>query len=459
MPSGRGNMSELENIDIISDGKGIALFGEGKELDRLLKQLDLTSRPLEMSRVAGAVGKTSSAVNGIAQASLNAGRWVKLSEKSARAFQKNTPMMKGSQKELVRAIFTGEKGKIKGIVEFVKPGSAYANPAVLMNVSGMMTQMALQQSIDEIAEYLAVLDAKIDDIIRVQKDSVIADMIGVGFVIDEAMTIRAQTGKVSDVTWSKVQATSFQLARTQAYVLLQLDDISQKLAKEKSIASLVQATQEAEKPISEWLAVLARCSQLNDAVGVLELDRVLDSNPDDVESHKTALDAARQQRLELLTTSTSGLITRVEAIGAYANGKLLLNPFESPAVIKASNAIGSRVEEFQLVMEIGESREELTARLWGEAALELRDDVVETSKRIGSATVGGTKKTVEASKKAFEHSKSALESAKEAVHNSKEVQEASKQAIEASKQALDESKKALGKSATWIAERAAKFKK
>lgn len=367
-------------------------------------------------------------------------------------------MMKGSTDKLVRGIFTGDQGKIKGIVEFAKPSAALANPMVLANVSGMMTQMALQQSIDEIAEYLAVIDAKIDDIIRVQKDSVIADMIGVGFVIDEAMTIRAQMGKVSDVTWSKVQATSFQLARTQAYVLLQLDDISTKLGKEKSIASLVKATQDAQQPIAEWLAVLARCSQLNDAVGVLELDRVLDSSPEDVGGHRTALNTARQQRLDQITTSTSGLITRVEAVGAYANGKLLLNPFESPAVIKASNTIGSRVEDFQRVLEIGESREELTARLWGEAAKDLRDDVVETSKRIGTATIGGTKKTVDASKQALEQSKKALKSAKEAVQNSKEVHEASKQALDATKQALEESKKALGKGSKWIAERAAKFK-
>jgi hypothetical protein len=451
-------LSGSEDFEIISDGQGIALFGEGKELDRFLKKEGLVSRPLDMARVMGNTGKAATVANGMSQAALNAGRWVKLSEKSARAIQ-NTPLMKGSSNKLVRGIFTGDKGKIKGIVEFVKPGAAYANPAALANISGMMTQFALQQSIDEIADYLAVIDAKIDDIIRVQKDSVIADMIGVGFVIDEAMTIRAQMGKVSEVTWSKVQATSYQLARTQAYVLLRLEDIDKKLKKEKSIASLVKATQEAEHPIAEWLAVLARCSQLNDAVGVLELDRVFDSSPEDLENHRTALNTARQQRLDLITTSTAGLLERVESIGAYANGKLLLNPFESPAVIRASNTIGARVEEFQKVLEIGESREDLTARMWAEAALELRDEVLETSKRIGSSTVEGTKKTLEASRKALDESKKVLSSATEAVKNSKDVQEASKQALDASKQAIEESKKALSKGSKWISERAAKFKK
>lgn len=454
-------MADTGNIESISDGQGVILFGSKSEIDRFLQSNSLPSREVDLTRFWSSAGQAGAVTSGAVNTATQVGRWVKITDNSA-SILKGAKLMSHPSKGVSRAIVTGAKSKTSHILEIFTPTKGLAmlsNPAMYAGAAGIMTQIALQQSMDEIAEYLAVIDAKIDDIIRVQKDSVIADMIGVGFVIDEAMTIRAQMGKVSDVTWSKVQATSFQLARTQAYVLLQLDDISTKLGKEKSIAALVKASQDAQQPIAEWLAVLARCSQLNDAVGVLELDRVLDSSPEDVEGHRTALNTARQQRLDLITTSTTGLITRVEAIGAYANGKLLLNPFESPAVIKASNTIGSRVEDFQRVMEIGENREELTARLWGEAALELRDDVVETSKRIGTATVGGTKKTVEASKKALEQSKKALSSAKDAVQNSKEVHEASKQALDASKQALEESKKALGKGSKWIAERAAKLKR
>ncbi len=42
----------------------------------------------------------------------------------------------------------------------------------------------------------------------------LADMIGVDLVVEEAMTIRDEVGRVSDVTWSTVQATSMTVART-----------------------------------------------------------------------------------------------------------------------------------------------------------------------------------------------------------------------------------------------------
>ena len=86
-----------------------------------------------------------------------------------------------------------------------------------------MAQLAMQQTMDEITDYLAAIEEKVDDVLRAQKDAVLADMIGAGFVIEEAMTVREQVGRVSEVTWSKVQATSMTIARTQAYALRQLD--------------------------------------------------------------------------------------------------------------------------------------------------------------------------------------------------------------------------------------------
>ena len=75
---------------------------------------------------------------------------------------------------------------------------------MLAGAAGVMAQMAMQQTMDEITDYLAVIDAKVDDVLRAQKDAVIADMIGVDVVLDEAMTIRDSVGRVSEITWSKV---------------------------------------------------------------------------------------------------------------------------------------------------------------------------------------------------------------------------------------------------------------
>ncbi len=50
-----------------------------------------------------------------------------------------------------------------------------------------MTQLAMQQQMDEIVEYLEKINEKVDDILRSQKDAVLADMIGVDLIIEDGL--------------------------------------------------------------------------------------------------------------------------------------------------------------------------------------------------------------------------------------------------------------------------------
>jgi hypothetical protein len=116
-------------------------------------------------------------------------------------------LRKSSKTSLSTGVLKGNSGQIRGFVQSAGPGSLLANPALLAGAAGIMAQVAMQQAMDEIIDYLATIDEKLDDVLRAQEDAVRADMTGVGFDIDEAMAIRERAGRVSEVTWSKVQAT------------------------------------------------------------------------------------------------------------------------------------------------------------------------------------------------------------------------------------------------------------
>ena len=257
-----------------------------------------------------------------------------------------------------------------------------------------MAQLAMQQTMDEITDYLATIDAKVDDVLRAQKDAVVADMIGVDFVIEEAMTIREKSGRVSEVTWSKVQATSLTIARTQAYALRQLDALAEKLEKKKAVGDLAKAAKEAESTVQEWLAVLARCFQLQDAIAVLELDRVLDASPDELDQHRLALRATRRERVSRISRTTERLVSRMNAAANAANAKVLLHPSASGAIVRSSNRATGAIVDFHQRLGIEGGRESLRARRWVEAAAETRDRVIATgaegvdsAKRLGSDTI------------------------------------------------------------------------
>ncbi len=217
---------------------------------------------------------------------------------------------------------------------------------MLAGAAGIMAQLAMQQTMDEITDYLATIDEKVDDVLRAQKDAVLARMIGVGFVIEEAMTIRETVGRVDEVTWSKVQAAPATIAETQAYALRQLDALAEKMERKTKIGDLAKTAKEAESKVQEWLAVLARCFQLQDAIAVLELDRVLDASPEELDRHRLGLKAARQNRLELISRSTERLMARMDAAAGTANSKVLLHPTTSPAVVQSSNHVAIAVVDF-----------------------------------------------------------------------------------------------------------------
>jgi len=380
-------------IQLISDGDGLAVIGNPTAVERFLVTEGLSSRDLGLHRLGSGLGAAGGIARAGSEIAASSGRWVKLSEKSAQAL-KSSGLMKGSEPGLSRAVLT-ENGSIKGILEIARaPGSFLANPALLAGAAGIMAQLAMQQTMEEITDYLATIDAKVDDILRAQKDAVLADMIGVDLVIEEAMTIRQQVGRVSEVTWSKVQGTSVTIARTQAYALRQLDALAEKVERTTKVGELAKASKEVESQLQEWLAVLARCFQLQDAIAVLELDRVLDAAPDELDRHRIGVRTARQNRLELISRTTERLTERMGLAAATANAKVLLHPSASRDVVHATNHVTTAVVDFHGRLGIATDREAWEARRWIDAAGDVRDRVVETGaggldagRRLGGQTV------------------------------------------------------------------------
>jgi predicted transcriptional regulator len=367
-----------DEIQLISDGDGLAVIGNPTAVERFLISEGLPSKDLGLKRLRSVLKIGAETAQAGSEIAAGSGRWVKLSKESAQLVEKYG-LRKSSKSGLSSGVLKGNNGQIKGFVEFAKgPGSFLTNPALLAGAAGIMAQLAMQQTMDEITDYLATIDEKVDDVLRAQKDAVLADMIGVDLVIEEAMTIREQVGRVSEVTWSKVQATPVTIARTQAYALRQLDALAEKMEHKTKIGDLAKTTKEAESRVQEWLAVLARCFQLQDAIAVLELDRVLDASPEELDRHRLALRAARQNRLELISRSTERLMARMDAAAGTANEKVLLHPTTSRAVVHSSDHVAIAVVDFHGRLGIERGRQSLEARRWVEAAAEVRDKVLET---------------------------------------------------------------------------------
>lgn len=375
-------------IELVNDGDGLSILGSQTDVERFMMSSGLDralSRDLSLQKLwsvattAGAVGQVG------ADAAASSGRWVKLTAESAAAVKEYGFMP--SKVPGVSHAMVGKPGDIKQWIQVVQPTSLLSTPFALTALTSVMQQRAMQQQMDEIVEYLQQLDAKVDDILRGQKDAVLADMIGVDLIIEEAMIVRDEVGRVSEVTWSKVQSTGTTIARTQGYALRQLDAIAEKLQSQRDVGDVAKATRKAEAQVREWLAVLARTFQLQDGLAILELDRVLSTSPEELESHRAGLTVARRNRRELLSRNTARLLAQMEGTIRRANSMVLLNPFDAPAAVKSSNNIAVGVLDFRERIGLETVRDSEEVRRWRQAVADIRDKVVRSAGE-GAATAG-----------------------------------------------------------------------
>lgn len=100
-------------IELISDGHGLAVVGAPSDVERffLSSGLDkLPSKALDLHRVRSAANLVGGVTATGSEAASNAGRWVKLTEESARVY-KTSKMMKGTTEGVSRAIAVNGKAR------------------------------------------------------------------------------------------------------------------------------------------------------------------------------------------------------------------------------------------------------------------------------------------------------------------------------------------------------------
>jgi hypothetical protein len=133
-------------------------------------------------------------------------------------------------------------------------------------------------------------------------------------------------------------------------------------------------------------------------MAVLEIDRVLDASPEELDRHRLALRTARNNRLELISRSTERLMARMDAAAGTANTKVLLHPSTSRDVVHSSNQVANAVVDFHGRLGIERGRQSVEARRWADAATEVTDkareagaDGVDAARRLGNETLDQAK--------------------------------------------------------------------
>lgn len=383
-------------IQLISDDDGLTVIGNPTDTERFLVSEGLLSlsNDLGLQRL----GPLLRAGAGVAQAgseiAANSSRWLKLTQEHAQ-LRKKFGLMESKTPGISYAMF-GKPGLIKSWPQIENGlGSLLTNPALLAGVAGIMAQLARQHEMNELKSYLATIDKKVDDVLRAQKNAELAKVIGAGLDIQSAMTVLNLERGVDDDTWSTVQGRTHTITDALGWTLLQLDALAEKVESATKIGDLAKMVKEAESEVQDLLAVVARCFELQDALDVLRLQRVLDKYPDKLDGCRLALKDDRQKRRELILQKIEHLMARMDAAAATANSNVLLHLPTHRAVVASINHVGIAVDKFNKPLGITSGRHSLEATRWWDAAhdpTQLKNAAAEVGRKTamgaGVAVVG-----------------------------------------------------------------------
>ncbi|WP_378965410.1 hypothetical protein [Paractinoplanes rhizophilus] len=119
------------DIQLISDGDGLAIIGNPTDVERFLAAEGLSAKDLPLPRLKSVASMGSAAAQAGSEIAANSSRWMKLTKESAQLVKKHG-LRESSKSGLKTGVVKGQKGQIGGFIEFAKkPGSLLSNPAIL----------------------------------------------------------------------------------------------------------------------------------------------------------------------------------------------------------------------------------------------------------------------------------------------------------------------------------------
>ena len=377
-----------DHIQLISDGDGLAVVGDDGAVKKFLDSVGLfsISKPLGMVKVGPTLGTAAGVMKGISDMAVNSCRYLKVDKETAQLIKKH-----GLMETKTPGISYAMLGKPGAVSKWVNvetgPGALVSNPAVLSGIAGIMAQVAVQQAMSEITDYLATIDEKVDDILRKMDDVAVAQLVGLGNAIERAMTIRGETGGVDEGLWSTVDQAHQIIGTTQSYALDQLTAIAKKLDYAK-VGGLSKAVNQAESEIPRWLAVLARSFQLEGATNVLELDMKLAETPEGVVAYRRGMAKAVNARRESVSGHITDLLDRMDVAVGRANAKIVWNRDKSMEIVESANHLATRIHDFAGLLRIESDPRSWEGRRLGFAA-EMGSHIIQKSKDAAPFAVAG----------------------------------------------------------------------
>lgn len=364
------------DIEVYGDNDGLILLGDAEDIRQILAELQITEEQAMDISNATIFRNAHRATEMLQIAQERSGRWVKLTKESAEKARKHGLLRNNATGNFVGVIGKGGKKGIKGNVQFEKITGGLS-PVKLANIETLMLTMALEQTMKEMTDYLKQIDAKVDQVLRQQKNAELAKFLSVDGLISEAEAELRCIGTLSDATWDQLGSSAQTVNEVHQYALLQLKDIADKISSSPSKPRATKSTLlKARSDIGDWLSVAADCLHLRGRIDMLKVQRFIDTDIDldSFNKHCHLIANNRRTRYCSITDITAMLQQAIKQAVQGNDGtmRVILSPIDAPSIMREGNEIMDILARFDKALGEEYDVTHFTEKQWNEAMGEIK---------------------------------------------------------------------------------------
>lgn len=362
-----------DEVELMRDGENLLVVGSSKRaVEGFMRSAGLLERArmitsqqlVPMLRTASEVTQT------IADDVAESGLWVKLTEESAQAIKEFG--LTETDVPGVAYAMAGRPGDIKQWLKIsTSTGARLTNPGMLSGVAGGLAQAASQAEAEQLRALLESLDAKIDKVLRGQRDEVLGSLRGVERHLRSAQTFLRIQGEVDTQEWDKIAGAPQRIREIQSTAVEKLRGVAADMEQHKRVGDLDAHLPELKKQVELWVGVIARCFTALDDFSALELEHTAMIAPSKLDAKRRAIQEDRQEAIIELSDGVADLMDQMTASAESAVKNVVGHPKKSPRVLGTIKESRGSVRNLYDALGLEIYWVDITAKQWRAALLEV----------------------------------------------------------------------------------------
>lgn len=396
-----GDSQVVLEVEVVLRDDELMVFGDELAVRDFIDSLVISEKKttkidnILLRDLNGQLKKSGTVLQSGSEIAENSGYYIKLTKESAASVKKLGlyETKGGITYAMIEKL--GKPGKTGEWLQVDKGfGSLLTNPAMLSGVGGIITQVALQQSLAEITTYLQTIDHKLDEVIRKVDEAQESKLWGLLATLRETK-IRYELEEIVDSHFMN-NLIDFRntVKEVESYGWEQINAIRGDLGKIQGLKPMMLATEEAQREISQWLGFLANAYLAECRLDDFKLKEKREESLEAYSQELKTLRVLQANRDRERATRVHDLYEMGHEVAKFADKKLLTNRAAAEALNQRANDIAGLAYSFAEAVQLTVDRENIPVGELGMLAnfasrsIQMqRDELPDAALNLGARTV------------------------------------------------------------------------